>query len=198
MQVKQKFKKAYVALLLLGVMLTACVTINVYFPEAEVQEAAGAFIEGVIGVDPSKAAAPQKPDQGAGLFRVDFALISSAQAAADLSVETPAIKAIQQRMAERFSASLVSLFDRGVLGLSNDGLIEIRDASSLKLAERATAKQWVADDNRDRAAVYRELALANGHAEWEAEIRATFSRQWIEKARPGWYYQNAQGAWLQK
>jgi len=55
----------------------------------------------------------------------------------------------------------------------------------------------VADDNRDRKAVYREVAVANGHPEWEAQIREVFARQWIESARPGWWYQAGAG-WKQK
>jgi len=56
----------------------------------------------------------------------------------------------------------------------------------------------VADDNRDRQAVYREIAIANNHPEWEAQIRETFAKQWLQQARPGWYYQDASGAWKQK
>jgi uncharacterized protein YdbL (DUF1318 family) len=46
--------------------------------------------------------------------------------------------------------------------------------------------------------VYREIALANGHAEWEGQIREAFARQWIERAHAGWYYQDASGAWKRK
>jgi uncharacterized protein YdbL (DUF1318 family) len=56
----------------------------------------------------------------------------------------------------------------------------------------------VADDNRDRDAVYREIAVANGHAEWEDEIRATFAKQWVDSAHAGWWYQTTAGAWKQK
>jgi uncharacterized protein YdbL (DUF1318 family) len=55
----------------------------------------------------------------------------------------------------------------------------------------------VADDNRDRKAVYREIAVANGHPEWEAQIRDVFARQWVASARPGWWYQQG-GSWTQK
>ena len=34
-----------------AIVLTACVTINVYFPAAEAKEAAKEFVEGVIGSD---------------------------------------------------------------------------------------------------------------------------------------------------
>jgi uncharacterized protein YdbL (DUF1318 family) len=56
----------------------------------------------------------------------------------------------------------------------------------------------VADENRDRNSLYREIARANGHAEWEPQIRATFAKGWIERAHAGWYYQDASGAWQRK
>jgi len=49
-----------------------------------------------------------------------------------------------------------------------------------------------------RAALYREIARANGKPEWENDIRATFAQRWIEKAQAGWYYQNTSGAWVRK
>jgi hypothetical protein len=55
----------------------------------------------------------------------------------------------------------------------------------------------VADDNRDRKAVYREVAVANGHPEWEGQIRDVFARQWIASAHKGWWYQSG-GSWKQK
>jgi len=181
--------------LVISLLVTACVTINVYFPEAEVQEAAGEFIDKVIGEDPATGGTP--PGKPLSWWEA-LSPIGAAYAAADLSIETPAIKAIQQRMATRFSSTLETHFDSGALGLRQDGLIELRDAAKLGLPERAAVKQAVADDNRDRAAVYREIAVANGHPEWEAEIRGTFAAQWISKARKGWFYQDAKGAWQQK
>ena len=56
----------------------------------------------------------------------------------------------------------------------------------------------MADDNRDRKAVYREVAVANGHPEWEAKIRETFAQQWIASAHGGWWYQDSGGGWKQK
>jgi len=46
--------------------------------------------------------------------------------------------------------------------------------------------------------VYREIANANNHPEWEADIQKTFAQEWVKNARKGWYYQDASGAWLQK
>ena len=100
-------------------------------------------------------------------------------------------------MAERFQGSLQAHFDSGALGFSGDGLVVVRDAAKVALKDRVSVNQWVAEDNRDRKAVYREIAVANGHPEWEEQIRDTFARQWIASAHKGWWYQEG-GAWKQK
>lgn len=181
-------------------VLAACVTINVYFPAAEAQEAAAEFVDKVIGNDPGQTP-PAKPPQASRQPRFNpmSLIISDAQAqSVDITIRTPAIQAIQDRMAARFKSSLEVHFDGGALGFGNDGLIVVRDASRVPLKDRVAVNQHVAEDNRDRKAVYREISVANGHPEWEAQIRETFARQWIASARKGWWYQSADGAWKQK
>ena len=189
-----------------AVMLTACVTINVYFPAAEAREAAEEFVEKVIGDDaqPSPPAATPPGDGGMAVRGVRFdplALLgigsAYAQSQPDITIRTPAIQAIQSRMEARFSSTLRAAFDAGALGFGNDGMIVVRDAGKLALKDRVTINAAVADDNRDRKAVYREIAVANGHPEWEDRIREVFAKQWIDSARPGWWYQSG-GAWKQK
>ncbi|RFP59990.1 DUF1318 domain-containing protein [Luteimonas weifangensis] len=197
---------------LAALVLTACVTINVYFPAAEAREAAKQFVEKVIGEETPPAPAPQDDDGGndgggmasaAPAFRFDPLLLlgiapAHAQGTPDITIKTPAIQAIQARMATRFDASLRAGFDSGALGFTSDGLVVVRDAGKLGLKDRVAVNQAVADDNRDRKAVYREVAVANGHPEWEAQIRSVFAKQWITSARSGWWYQDAGGAWKQK
>jgi uncharacterized protein YdbL (DUF1318 family) len=189
-----------------ALLLAACVTINVYFPAAEAQEAAKEFVDKVIGEDAAAPPAEAKPDghpvpvaaaprQG---FRLMSLLISDAQADADITIRTPAIQSILSRMEGRFDATLRAHFDSGALGFTNDGLVTVRDATRIGLKDRVAVNQAVADDNRDRNAVYREMAVASGHAEWEDDIRATFAKQWVDSAKAGWWYQTTAGAWKQK
>ncbi len=117
---------------------------------------------------------------------------------ADITVQTPQIQAIQVRMQERFSTQLRAHFDSGALGFTRDALVAVRDAALIPLAQRAAINAAVAAENRDREAAYREIALANGHADWAPQIRATFAQQWIERARPGWYYQDSHSVWQRK
>ncbi len=184
--------------------LAACVTINVYFPEAAAQQAAGQFIDKVLGA-PAPAAPqdppppPPPPAQQPAAWLLQLWGVSSAYAQqADITVQTPQIQAIQARMQQRFADSLRPHFDSGALGFTRDGLVAVRDAAAIPLPQRAAVNAAVADENRDREAVYREIALANGHAEWAAQIRATFAQQWIGRARAGWYYQDSNSAWQRK
>ena len=188
-----------------AVLLTACVTINVYFPAAEAKEAAKEFVENVID-HADKVEIKTEGEDGGGMAwrlpRIDpLALIgiapAYAQGAPDITIKTPAIQAIQARMESRFNSTLRRGFDSGALGFTSDGLVTVRDASKLELKDRVAMNAAVADDNRDRKAVYREVAVANGHPEWEAQIRGVFAKQWIESAKSGWWYQ-AGGAWKQK
>jgi uncharacterized protein YdbL (DUF1318 family) len=185
--------------------LAACVTINVYFPAAEAKAAAQEFVEKVI--DEAQPATPaDKPadnNGGGGMaFRLDPLMLigigtANAQGRPDITIKTPAIQAIQARMESRFNSTLRAGFDSGALGFTADGLITVRDASKLALKDRVAMNSAVADDNRDRKAVYREVAVANGHPEWEGQIRNVFARQWVDSARPGWWYQSG-GSWKQK
>ena len=52
--------KRWIGMPFAAVVLTACVTINVYFPAAEAKEAAKEFVEKVIGDQPQQAA-PANP-----------------------------------------------------------------------------------------------------------------------------------------
>lgn len=126
-----------------------------------------------------------------------LAFAGSALAAADLEVNTPAISAIKASMQARHG-KLAPFYASGAVGLTRDGNVALRDASLVPLAERQSVNGAVADENRDRAALYREIARANNHPEWEAEVRGTFAQRWIDKAAGGWWVQNAGGAWVKK
>lgn len=179
----------------------ACVTINVYFPAAAAEAAAEEFVGKVIGESRDAPAAESDsppPGRSPGAMLLDFLVPSAYAQQPDIDIRTPQIQAIQARMQQRFENQLEKHFASGAIGFTNDGLVAVRDASAASLAERAALHPAVADENRDRNAVYREIAVANGHPEWEAQIRAIFARQWIAQARPGWYYQDASGAWQRK
>ena len=189
----------------LAIALVGCVTINVYFPEAAAQKAADQFIGNVIdSASPAKPAPKDPPpaaDSGQHPSAMLLDLLIPNAAAADvpnIRVQTAATEAISARMSARFKGPLGALLDSGAVGFTHDGMVAMRDASKVPLSQRAQASATVADENRDRAALYREVASANGHPEWQTQIQATFAKGWIDRAKAGWYVQNAASAWQQK
>ncbi|MEO7324316.1 MAG: YdbL family protein [Dokdonella sp.] len=188
----------------LFVLPVACVTIIVNFPEAAVDNAAEQFVGKVIG-DKAKDGTPPPaiedkpvPGKSPGAALLDLLIPSASAQSANVNIQTPQIATIQARMTQRFATTLSKYCANGAIGFTRDGLVALRDAAGVPLAERAIVNSAVADENKDRQAVYHEIALANGHAEWEGQIRGTFARQWIQQARTGWYYQDASGTWKQK
>ena len=135
-------------------------------------------------------------------FLFGFLLILSilvtpfAQAAADIEINSPAISAIKSSMQARHS-QLAPMYNSGAVGLTKDGMVAVKDATSVSLKDRGNLNSLVAAENKDRNALYKEIAVANGHPEWEAEIRSTFAQRWIQKAQSGWWVQDA-GGWVKK
>jgi uncharacterized protein YdbL (DUF1318 family) len=190
----------------LCLLLSACVTINVYFPAAAAEKAADRIIEDVWGSDAQKAQenkrsqllerGPERVLLAAAGAVLDL-LVPAANAQADLNIATPVVKQLTASMEARH-AQLKKYYDSGAVGLTRDGLVEVRDQNLIPLPERNATRKLVADENADRASLYREIASANGHPEWETDIRKTFAERWIDRASPGWYVQDGDGQWKRK
>lgn len=119
------------------------------------------------------------------------------RAQVNLDIDTPAITATRNAMAARYP-QLEPFFASGAVGLTRDGMVAVRDPNAIPLDRRAAVNALVAQENRDRAALYGEIAKANGHPQWEADIRGTFARRWIERAPTGWWVQDAAGGWSRR
>lgn len=188
--------------------LASCVTINVYFPAAAAEKAADKIIEQVLGDDANSSATPPAKGDSSYYKSIDMNpmrvivgvldfIVPSAHAAANIDISSPAISKLKSTMQARH-AQLSSHYKAGAIGYSADGLVAIRDLSAVGLRDRGKLKKLVAKENQDRNALYKELANANGHPEWQAQIRDTFARRWVAKAPRGWYYRDRSGAWHQK
>ena len=194
--------RAKILWLLAGaLLLNACVTINVYFPAAAAEDAAREFIRGI-----KQAPGPDGGDQQGRLSPAPWQLAAvgllqwiSTRAAAEgeFSISSPGAKQLQQSMRQRYG-QLLSYLRSGALGLKADGTVVLRDPKAVPIQERNSVRQLVAEENRDRNALYQEVARANGHPEWESQIRRTFARQWINQAEAGTWYEAAPEEWKRK
>ncbi len=200
-------------------VLAGCVTVNVYFPAAEAQKAADRIIDQVTGGTGSPAQgsqsgsqtapAAQPPSADRGIFAASGSALlaatgraldllvpaAAAQEQANLNISTPQIRAIIASMHQRFQ-HLKPFFVAGAVGMTAEGRIAVRDPSSVPLAQRATLLRLVAQQNRALSMLYEEVAKANGHPQWAADIRNVFARRWMAHARQaGWYYRDSNGKW---
>lgn len=190
-----------------GLMLVSCVTINIYFPAAAAEKAADRIIEDVWGPETQPQSEPEatpEPQEssaspsasGLALQVLDWLVPQAAAAEANININSPAINALKSAMKSRHN-QLEAFYNSGAVGLTDDGLITVRDAKAIGLKDRNKVKGLVADENKDRKALYAEIARANGHPEWENDIRDTFAKRWISNATKGWWYQQG-GSWKQK
>ena len=180
---------------------SACVTVNIYFPAAAVERAADQIVKETWG-GPAKPATPAPQPQSRSLFSPNrflaLSFVSEAFAQdADINVTNPAIRALKDSIKKR-SDAIKPYMDRGNIGIAQDGLLAIRSADGLNLKERAEANQLIDAENKDREALYAEIAKANGiPKENIPKIKSIFAKSWIEQAQPGWWIQS-NGNWQKK
>jgi uncharacterized protein len=191
-------KKAFKAISCIAVFLiVACVTVNIYFPAAEVQKAADKIVDDIRTKTPDSPAAPaEKPAPTSSL---DFMFgARPAYAEVNIDVSTPAIRGIKESIKSRY-AQLKTFYDKGAIGENNKGLVEAKDTAGLNLQERSLVNKLIDQENKDRAALYSEIANANKlGSESVPQIKQIFANSWREKSQSGWWVQNDGGNWDKK
>lgn len=181
--------------------LSACVTVNIYFPAAAVERAADEIVKETWG---GPNGAPQKLQPQSLLpltpdSTLSFSLITQAFAQeADINVSNPAIRGLKESIRRR-SEAIKPYMDKGNVGINQDGLLSIRGTDGVNLKERAEVQQLVEAENRDREALYLEIAKANSiPRESVPKIKRIFAKSWMDQAKPGWWIQDGQGGWKKK
>jgi uncharacterized protein YdbL (DUF1318 family) len=189
-------------LFLTAFFVSACVTVNIYFPAAAVERAADQIVKETWGGPSDPVKAPPKP-QSFNKFlpaRVaTWSLTGEAYAQeADINVSNPAIRALKDSIRDRSNA-IKPYMDRGNAGIAQDGLLAVRSTDGLNLKERAEINQLLDAENRDRENLYAEIAKANNISRDSIpKIKAIFAKSWLDQARPGWWIQDTQGNWRKK
>jgi len=180
-------------------VIVSCVTVNIYFPAAEVQKAADKIVD-----DVRTKGNEAQPDPVPGpSSRLDIPSSFSlgpgqAYAAVNIDISTPAIRGIKDSMKNRFP-QLKPFYDRGAIGENNKGFLEAKDTAGLNLQERSQVNKLIDQENRDRAALYSEIASANKFgAELMPQVKQIFANSWRDKSQAGWWVQDDNGTWKKK
>ena len=190
--------------LISALFLTACVTINIYFPAAAAEQVADEIIQDIQSTGPEQPQSKLVPQTHLSEWQISFytlvdqaisVLITSAHAEANLSVDSADIRRIQASMHNRFP-ELKGFYDKGVIGIKSDGLLTTKGNISLK--DRNKVNKLIKAENKDRNNLYQAIAKANKHPEWSEQIKSTFAKKWVSHAQSGWWYQTSKGSWKQK
>lgn len=144
----------------------ACVTINIYFPAEQVETVAGEIVDEIRG-KPEDKKEEDKPDEESRIRENEFRFSNTffvfarsvAWAQEVTTVSNPTIRALKQRMKERY-ARMKSFFKSGVLREGDNGYVILESMGGLGLKERRDLTGLVEAENEDRKALYREVAKA--------------------------------------
>ena len=176
----------------------ACITVNIYFPEAAVKQAASEIVDEVRQQN-IKDQSQSEPVKKQTVSRNEgFSLVPAAFAQQETTVSSPTIRAVKDSLKQRFPA-LKPYYDAGHVGENNNGFVEVRDDSALSLKDKASLRDLVRDENNDRTKLYAEVAKAlNVDPSQVGRVQKIFAQSWINNAAPGWWVQKDNGEWAKK
>jgi len=182
--------------------LVSCVTVNIYFPAAEVQKAADVIVEDVRQPEKKQEQKPQEQQKLNQLYQrmkklsLGPAVANAAQI--DIQVSTPAIRALKDSMKARFP-QLKPFYNKGNVGESNMGFLENRDLGNLGLKDKADLSRLVEQENKDRKDLYSEIMKANKFGpDVLPQIQKIFANSWRDQSQTGWWIQKDSGEWEKK
>jgi uncharacterized protein YdbL (DUF1318 family) len=187
-------------------LIAGCVTVNVYFPAAQVEKTAEKIVDEVYLE--SNGSPKQKPmpepgssngrDTHRGISRLARLGPATAYAQEATTVSNAAIRGLKDQIAQRHR-ELLPFYGKGQAGITRDGFLEVRDTGGLGLPQVATLKRLVDADNAARRQLYEEVAKAlNLKPDQVPQIRRIFAKQWRDKAQSGWAVQSDDGQWGRK
>ena len=187
-------------------IIAGCVTVNIYFPAAQVEKTAEKIVDEVYQEkkEPPQQGPMEKPQSSiergifssiARLARFGPAPVHAEEAT---TVSNAAIRGLKEQIAQRHQ-ELLPYYRQGQVGINKDGFLEVRETSGLGLPQVASLKRLVEADNAARRQLYEEVAKAlNLKPEQVSQVREIFSKQWRDKAEAGWAVQADDGKWGRK
>ena len=187
-------------------LVAGCVTVNIYFPAAQVEKTAERIVDEIYQEkkEPPKQEPTEKPrswndgETIRGIVRLARFGPAPAFAEEAATVSNAAIRELKEQIGRRHT-ELVPYYQQGQVGITLDGFLEVRETSGLGLPQVAALKRLVDADNTARRQLYEEVAKAlNLKPEQVSQVRKIFAKQWRDKAQAGWAVQSDDGQWGRK
>lgn len=197
-----------------------CITVNINFPAAEIEDAADRIIDEVRpgdvetatppDADPGREEEVESTDPGDGAsalvaaggafvaFPASPALARRTPVSGEDEEDDPVVRKIMESLKGRFPR-LLPFYDKGYLGENRKGLVEMREKEKIPLRERKQLEDLIEAEKKDRMNMYRRIAILKGVDPSRLEdIQKIFAKRWIAKARKGWWIEKEEGKWLRK
>jgi len=166
--------------------ITAHITVDIRHIEKQADDVLD-FIEGKSDTLPTAAAAPAPTSYLENFLRlIDPVPTAHAEATYSLS---PLATQIAKRMQDR-NGDVATLKSTGVIGENNRGYLELREGGSADADARNKAQQLMAEENKDRKALYNEIARSNKEANVTVSaVEAVYAQKRLMRGRTGEAYQ---------
>ena len=201
--------------LFLSILLISCaiITVNIYFPEKEVQEAYKALEKELMTPEGNKPeGTPEKKTETPPQSSIRWEWVASAMAQpselsgkiADVVKKMPDVVAAYREMGSRLS-KIDRLRDSGAVGEGKNGLLAVREEKGVMPADRSL----ISAENENRGTIMNGMARAivriNRVPENEQNIKQVmpqaveqFASVRRSSAKKGWWVQESDGNWSQK
>lgn len=198
---KTASRQSLAFLSLLG-MLSACVTVNVNFPESAVQKAADDYVRELYRAKEKKSSTPSSWLEPAKQTQMALMLwewltpsASAAEVNAEIKFDSPSIKAIQTQQAGLIS-ELKNQKRAGYVGETKDGYVALREADKLPPPIKSKLEKLVKQENDYRDNLYNTI-----HSEQKLQkegVKRTFTRAYQGESPSGTWVEDSGGNWERK
>lgn len=180
-------------------LTTACVTVNVNFPESAVQKATDDYVRELYRTKEKGKAPTAEPSKAPSTkSALDFLIPQAYAAEFAFKVDSPKALKIRDRLAKRVD-EVIQHKRAGVLGESTDGLLVLKSPDKLKALFLKKVQKLVEDENADRTELYQEVLSSNSLAKNRLkDIERSFARSFQAESPAGTWVQDADGSWTQK
>lgn len=187
---KRFFRMQAVLALLL---VTACVTVNIYFPAAEIKKDAENVVKRVYGLEGETQPGTEAPKEGSflELFAPTEAFAQDYQ-----SFSNSVTRGIEQQLGQVYQ-QLQPYYAAGNVGLDSSGFAALRDKGGLNMQQVGEINRLVNQDRSLKTQLYQEKAKAAQTPDKVGQVQGIYADVWKSYAAPGTWVQNG-GSWGQK
>ncbi|SKA73687.1 Protein of unknown function [Paucidesulfovibrio gracilis DSM 16080] len=174
-------------------LVTACVTVNIYFPAAELKRDAEKVVKRVYGIEGQEEQESQESAPGQSWLELLGPSVAHAQDYQSFS--NSVTRGIEQQLGQVYK-QLKPFYASGNVGLDQNGFATLRDKSGLNMQQIGSINRLISQDRSLKQQLYQEKAKAAQTPGKAGKVQAIYADIWKGYAASGTWIQD--GGWRQK